>query len=55
MLDEYFSFAISDAGEITSLPLILPGYSPDVSKLPLRALTSFLLPFDVDIEVVADL
>jgi DNA mismatch repair protein MLH1 len=37
MLDEYFSFAISDSGEITSLPLVLPGYSPDLSKLPLCA------------------
>ncbi|GAA5863109.1 hypothetical protein JCM8547_002800 [Rhodosporidiobolus lusitaniae] len=35
MLDEYFSFSISDKGDIESLPLVLPGYSPDLSKLPL--------------------
>ncbi|GJN93144.1 hypothetical protein Rhopal_006191-T1 [Rhodotorula paludigena] len=34
MLDEYFAFGVSDAGELTSLPLVLPGYSPDLSKLP---------------------
>ncbi|BGP34824.1 DNA mismatch repair protein Mlh1 [Rhodotorula toruloides] len=35
MLDEYFSFSISDDGKIKSLPLVLPGYSPDMNKLPL--------------------
>ncbi|GAA6049587.1 hypothetical protein NBRC10513_005927 [Rhodotorula toruloides] len=35
MLDEYFSFSISDDGKIESLPLVLPGYSPDMNKLPL--------------------
>ncbi|KAL8279423.1 hypothetical protein RQP46_008235 [Phenoliferia psychrophenolica] len=35
MLDEYFSFGLNDAGEIESLPLILPGYTPSLNKLPL--------------------
>ncbi|GAA6046741.1 hypothetical protein JCM3770_003144 [Rhodotorula araucariae] len=35
MLDEYFAFRISDAGELETLPLVLPGYEPDVRKLPL--------------------
>ncbi|BGP19480.1 DNA mismatch repair protein Mlh1 [Rhodosporidiobolus nylandii] len=35
MLDEYFSFTIDASGGITSLPLVLPGYSPDLAKLPL--------------------
>jgi len=36
MLDEYFSFRISDMGDIESIPLLLPGYLPDLDKLPLR-------------------
>ncbi len=35
MLDEYFSFGISDMGDIESIPLLLPGYMPDLDKLPL--------------------
>ncbi|CEQ39385.1 SPOSA6832_00914, partial [Sporobolomyces salmonicolor] len=35
MLDEYFSFEISDSGALSSLPLVLPGHSPDLQKLPL--------------------
>lgn len=35
MLDEYFSFEISDEGKIESLPLVLPGYTPSLNKLPL--------------------
>ncbi|GAA6030858.1 hypothetical protein JCM8097_008910 [Rhodosporidiobolus ruineniae] len=35
MLEEYFAFSITDDGKIESLPLVLPGYSPDLSKLPL--------------------
>ncbi|GAA5899640.1 hypothetical protein JCM8208_000614 [Rhodotorula glutinis] len=35
MLDEYFSFGISDDGALESLPLVLPGYQPDILKLPL--------------------
>ncbi|GAA5914914.1 hypothetical protein JCM6882_008108 [Rhodosporidiobolus microsporus] len=35
MLDEYFSLSISETGQLESLPLILPGYSPDITKLPL--------------------
>ncbi|GAA5836737.1 hypothetical protein JCM9279_007643 [Rhodotorula babjevae] len=35
MLDEYFAFSISDDGLLKSIPLVLPGYEPDVSKLPL--------------------
>lgn len=35
MLDEYFSLAITDEGSIESLPLLAPGYTPNLSKLPL--------------------
>ena len=35
MLDEYFSFCLTDSGEIDSLPLILQGYTPNLNKLPL--------------------
>ncbi|GAA5865798.1 hypothetical protein JCM1840_006251 [Sporobolomyces johnsonii] len=35
MLDEYFSFEISDSGALSSLPLVLPGHAPDLRKLPL--------------------
>ncbi|KAK4057372.1 DNA mismatch repair protein Mlh1 [Microbotryomycetes sp. JL221] len=35
MLNEYFSFSISEQGKIESLPNILPGYVPDFKKLPL--------------------
>lgn len=41
MLDEYFSFSISDEGLIESLPLLLPGYTPNINRLPLCQ--SFLL------------
>ncbi|KND03473.1 DNA mismatch repair protein MutL [Spizellomyces punctatus DAOM BR117] len=35
MLLEYFSFHVSEAGEILSLPVLLRGYVPNVDKLPL--------------------
>lgn len=35
MLDEYFSFSITDEGLIESLPLLLPGYTPNINRLPL--------------------
>ncbi|GAA5824837.1 hypothetical protein JCM11251_005364 [Rhodosporidiobolus azoricus] len=35
MLEEYFSFSITDSGQLESLPIVLPGYLPDISKLPL--------------------
>lgn len=38
MLDEYFSFGLSDMGDLESLPLLLPGYTPDLDKLPLLLL-----------------
>lgn len=44
MLDEYFSFRLTDDGEIDSLPLILPGYTPNLNKLPLCLFSSPLLP-----------
>lgn len=46
MLDEYFSFGISEDGKIESLPLLLPGYTPNLNKLPLCASPLFppLLP-----------
>ncbi|KAK2590475.1 DNA mismatch repair protein Mlh1 [Conoideocrella luteorostrata] len=38
MLQEYFSLEISPAGELLSIPLMIKGYTPPLSKLP-----SFLL------------
>jgi len=38
MISEYFSITLTDSGNdalLSSLPLILPGHSPDLSKLPL--------------------
>ncbi|KAI0111381.1 DNA mismatch repair protein [Daldinia grandis] len=34
MLLEYFSFDISPAGELSSMPLLLKGYTPSMAKLP---------------------
>jgi DNA mismatch repair protein MLH1 len=34
MLLEYFSFEISEEGEIISIPLLLRGYLPSIAKLP---------------------
>ncbi|KAI8963874.1 DNA mismatch repair protein MutL [Daldinia sp. FL1419] len=34
MLLEYFSFDISPAGELSSIPLLLKGYTPSIAKLP---------------------
>ncbi|OTB08161.1 hypothetical protein M426DRAFT_201867 [Hypoxylon sp. CI-4A] len=34
MLLEYFSFDISPAGELASIPLLLKGYTPSMAKLP---------------------
>ena len=34
MLLEYFSFEISEEGEIHSIPLLLKGYLPSITKLP---------------------
>jgi DNA mismatch repair protein MLH1 len=34
MLLEYFSFGISEEGEIISIPLLLKGYTPSLAKLP---------------------
>lgn len=35
MLDEYFSMRITPDGKLESLPLLLRGYAPDLSRLPL--------------------
>jgi DNA mismatch repair protein MLH1 len=35
MLEEYFSLSITEDGKLESLPLIVPGYTPNLSKLPL--------------------
>ncbi len=35
MLNEYFSMSINDKGELESLPLLLPDYTPNLDKLPL--------------------
>lgn len=34
MLSEYFSFEISPAGELISIPLLIKNYTPSMSKLP---------------------
>lgn len=34
MLQEYFSFEISDDGQLLTLPLLLKGYTPSLAKLP---------------------
>lgn len=34
MLAEYFSFEISEDGELNSIPLLLKGYTPSMTKLP---------------------
>lgn len=34
MLEEYFSFTLTPSGELTSLPLLLRGYTPDLARLP---------------------
>lgn len=34
MLSEYFSFEISPAGELISIPLLVKGYTPCMAKLP---------------------
>ncbi|KAI1327508.1 histidine kinase-like ATPase [Xylariaceae sp. FL0255] len=34
MLLEYFSFEVSPAGELLSIPLLLKGYAPSMAKLP---------------------
>lgn len=35
MLDEYFSMSITPDGKLSSIPLLLRGYTPDLSRLPL--------------------
>ncbi|RKO85788.1 DNA mismatch repair protein [Blyttiomyces helicus] len=34
MLEEYFSFKVSEEGDLLALPVLLKGYMPNVSKLP---------------------
>lgn len=34
MLLDYFSLGITDNGVVESLPLLLPGYTPNLDKLP---------------------
>lgn len=41
MLEEYFSFTITANKELASLPLVLPGHAPDITKLPLCACFDF--------------
>ncbi|EJT96510.1 DNA mismatch repair protein MutL [Dacryopinax primogenitus] len=35
MLAEYFSLEITSSGEVSTLPLLLPGYTPNLDRLPL--------------------
>ena len=41
MLEEYFSFTITANKELVSLPLVLPGHAPDITKLPLCTFFDF--------------
>jgi DNA mismatch repair protein MLH1 len=34
MLQEYFSFEVSPAGDLFSIPLLIKGYTPPLAKLP---------------------
>ena len=34
MLEDYFSLRINSEGLLESLPLLLPGYTPNLDKLP---------------------
>ncbi|KAH8918926.1 MutL 1 [Atractiella rhizophila] len=45
MLHEYFSLEIDNEGNILSLPILLPGYTPNLDKLPL-----FLLRIAAEVE-----
>lgn len=46
MLDEYFSLRIdADAGTVKSIPMVLPGWTPNLDKLPL-----FLLRLGVEVD-----
>ena len=38
MLKDYFSFEIDEEGHISSLPVLLEGYTPNIDKLPLFVL-----------------
>lgn len=39
MLDEYFSLRIdAEEGTVRSIPMVLPGWTPNLDKLPLREL-----------------
>lgn len=45
MLDEYFSLSIDTNVEtVKSLPMLLPGWAPDLDKLPLCGLLSLARP-----------
>jgi DNA mismatch repair protein MLH1 len=35
MLDEYFSIGINDDGQLTSIPMLMRDYTPNLDKLPL--------------------
>ncbi|KAM0786908.1 hypothetical protein ACM66B_002332 [Microbotryomycetes sp. NB124-2] len=45
MLDEYWSLSISEDGNLETLPNVLPGYVPDLKKLPI-----FLLRLAVNVD-----
>lgn len=35
LLDAHFALRINDEGEVRTLPLLIPGYVPSMTKLPL--------------------
>lgn len=35
MLNEYFSMSIDDDGQLTSIPMLMRDYTPNLDKLPL--------------------
>ncbi|CAG8480636.1 7962_t:CDS:10 [Ambispora leptoticha] len=45
MLQEYFAITISEKGELTTLPLMLKGYAPNMDKLP-----TFLLHLGTEVD-----
>ena len=47
MLHEYFSIDVSSDGELRRIPLVIKGYTPNMSKLP-----AFLLRLGINISML---
>ncbi|KAK4052806.1 DNA mismatch repair protein Mlh1 [Microbotryomycetes sp. JL201] len=50
MLDEYFSLSITNEGNLESLPNVLPGYVPDLKKLPICTCYCHILALSIKID-----